>query len=201
MNIELMYVTPLVLVMDGIRTCWKTINKSDSERVGDVLGTADANLLRMIIKKDHTSTLEHSLVTYSVSGISRAVLQEVSRHRVGVSPSVESTRYTLGRLLAGARPESLIVRTGDVEFDEFLEMYMGAFQEYLQTHDLPNDVAKYGIPEAFKTNQILTFNFRSLRHFYKLRTSTRALAEIRELAHTLVNILPRKYQILFEDLK
>ena len=43
----------------------------------------------------HKSVLEHSILTYSVIGVSRGVLQELARHRIGVSLTVQSTRYTM----------------------------------------------------------------------------------------------------------
>ena len=53
-----------------------------------------SEVLGRIIKAGHESVLEHITLTYSIKGISRALLQEVSRHR-HISLSVESTRHTL----------------------------------------------------------------------------------------------------------
>lgn len=55
-------------------------------------------ILGLIIKAGHESILEHINLTYSIKRISRALLQEVSRHR-HISLSVESTRHTLRKQL------------------------------------------------------------------------------------------------------
>jgi thymidylate synthase (FAD) len=39
------------------------------------------------------STLEHCSATFAVAGVSRALLAQYSRHRIGVSLSVQSQRY------------------------------------------------------------------------------------------------------------
>ena len=99
MNVELLFVSPKHLVLKGIRTCWQTQEKSDTDPTTDTLGENDKQLLKKIIDLGHSSTPEHSLITYQVNGISRALLQELSRHRVGVSPSVESSRFTFKKIL------------------------------------------------------------------------------------------------------
>ena len=63
-----------------------------------------------------------------------------------------------------------------------------------------NDQAKYLLPESYKTNLILTINARSLRNFLKLRSSSKALWEIRELANNIFNAIPDSHKILFKDI-
>jgi len=169
--------------------------------VTDALGDNDRKLIKRIIEFGHTSTLEHSLITYKVSGISRAVLQEISRHRVGVSPSVESTRYTFKRILREGNVADYLVSTGNKELDQLNIDHMNKVKELAERLNMANDFIKYGIVEAYKLTEMLSFNFRSLRHFYKLRTSNKALWEIQDVAYGLVNALPMKYSVFFEDLE
>lgn len=61
----------------------------------------DEGYLRRIIAMGHESVLEHINLTYRITGISRALLQELARHR-HISLSVESTRSTLGKELFSA---------------------------------------------------------------------------------------------------
>ncbi|MFW6016343.1 MAG: FAD-dependent thymidylate synthase [bacterium] len=154
--------------------------------------------MKRIIELGHTSTLEHSLITYEVSGISRALLQENSRHRIGVSPSVESTRYTFKRALAGDNIEETLCLSGNDEIDVANRLHMENIKRIVKENNLSNDIAKYGLVEAYKTNLILSFNLRSLMHFYKLRSSKNALKEIQILAKMLVQKLPEEYKQFFE---
>jgi len=189
MQVKLLYCTPLHLIINGIRTCWKSNDKSDG------LGPKDMELMKKIINFGHTSTLEHSLINYEINGVSRALLQETSRHRIGVSPSVESTRYTFKRILNGEQDiASTLVSSGDPDIDQANIEHMERIKSIVNSKGLRNDTAKYGIVEAYKTNLILSFNLRSLMHFYSLRNSKKALKEIRHLAIEMINILPEDYK-------
>lgn len=149
-------------------------------------------LLLRIIGYGHESVLEHINLTYSIKGLSRACLQELARHR-HISLSVESTRHTIRKQA-----------TEDFVFSTFSNVYehtkaMG-FVLFADAHpDMPNDELKYFLPEFWPTNLILTSNVRALRHIIKLRTAPQALAEFRDLAFGLCDVLPEKYKYLLWD--
>ena len=63
-----------------------------------------------------------------------------------------------------------------------------------------NDELKYLLPEAFKTELVLTINARSLRNLLELRLSSKALKEFRELARALYSQLPEPHRVLFDDI-
>ena len=89
MKAELLQHTSLNVCARAIRTCWDSHDKSDNG------GEKDCELIdRVGNKHKHASTLEHLSYTFYISGISRALLQELARHRMA-SLSVKSTRYTL----------------------------------------------------------------------------------------------------------
>lgn len=202
MEVILEFITPLNLIVKAIRKCWASEGASDSIVLQGnyVLGARDKALIQRIISYGHTSTLEHSLATFDISGISRACLQELSRHRIGVSPSVESTRYTMSKILKVTElVDSCIVSSGDIDIDVLNKRHMEELKIIVNSKGLSNDIAKYGLVEAYKVNELISFNIRSLRHFLSLRTSRRALKEIRELAQFMYDILPEDYKFLFVD--
>ena len=200
MRVELLEITPKTLVVKGIRKCWKSEELSDSDYVYDILGDKDAALIKRVIEHGHTSTLEHSLMTFDISGISRACLQELSRHRIGTSPSVESTRYTLGKIVKGEDSmENHLVKTGNDYIDALNLEHMVKLKALINTFNIPNDIAKYGIVEAYTLSEQITFNFRSFRSFLELRTSRQALWEIRNLANMMLTKVPDEYMIFFDD--
>lgn len=198
MKVDLLYISPITLVIRGIRKCWQSNGLSDSDYINDILGEKDKGLLKSIINSKHESTLEHSLLTFDVSGISRALLQELSRHRIGVSPSVESTRYTIKKILNNNISDCLI-STGNAKLDTLNKTHMEQLLKLIEEENLPNDISKYGLVESYKVSEQISFNFRSFRHFVELRTSSRALPEIKTLAFEMVKLLPEKYLILLED--
>ena len=150
-------------------------------------------VLGRIIKAGHESVLEHINLTYSIKEISRALLQEVSRHR-HISLSVESTRHTLRKFIATRR---LIDVT---ECDEDRLNFVLRFAEFARNNpDMPNDELKYYLPEFWPTNLILTSNIRELRHIMDLRTAPAALKEFRDLARAMYEAVPEQFKYLLKD--
>ena len=89
---SLLHATPLYLASHGARTCWDSHAKSDNG------GPADCDLIDRVGNKfRHASILEHLNYSFYIEGMSRACLQELSRHR-HTSPSVKSSRYTISEL-------------------------------------------------------------------------------------------------------
>jgi thymidylate synthase (FAD) len=199
MKVTLMHHTPLNVCSHAIRTCWQSFDKGDSG------GEKDRALIdRVGNKYKHSSTLEHLTYTFFIEGISRALLQEMSRHRVA-SLSVKSTRYTLKELKTGEpfiendfeKAKKFIVLTGNSMVDNASIKALNNLQQILK-EGVSNDIAKFCIPESYKTELTWTINARSLQNFIKLRSSKSALWEIRELANMIYQNLPNKHKYLFE---
>ena len=106
-NVTLLHHTPLYIAANGARTCWDSFDKSDTpkpqaSKSGKVtyipsIGPKDLELLDRVGNRfHHASILEHISMNFFIDGISRACLQEWSRHR-HMSQSVESTRYTMAK--------------------------------------------------------------------------------------------------------
>ncbi|STQ86561.1 FAD-dependent thymidylate synthase [Helicobacter muridarum] len=193
-NVELKHYTPLELCSYAIRTCWNSHDKSSKE--------ADKELIyRVGNKLKHASTLEHIVYHFHIKGISRACLQELARHRIA-SLSVKSTRYTLKEL----KKRTLdIDNLGDfvvlVPNDDVNLANLNALQKMqeLLKKGIVIDIVKYMIPESYKTELSLTINARSLQNFLALRSSKRALWEIRILSWSIYESLPDSHKYLFYD--
>lgn len=194
MKVELLHFTPIMIAVNAIRTCYNSCDKSDD------LGEKDIKLLKSIIANNHLSTVEHISYNYKISGISRALLQQLSRHRIA-SLSTKSTRYTL-RELKNVNADDLknyLVKISD-SIDEYNRFRLATIQALINEQNLSNDELKYMLPEAFKTELMLTINARSLRNLLELRLSSKALKEFRELAKALYRELPEPHRILFDDI-
>ncbi|WP_024954450.1 FAD-dependent thymidylate synthase [Sulfurospirillum arcachonense] len=199
MNITLQQHTSLEVCASAIRTCWQSFDKSDNG------GEKDKELIDRVGNKfKHASTLEHLVYTFYIQGISRALLQELARHRIA-SLSVKSTRYTLKELKNEEpftcrdfqRAEKYLVMT-DSEITN--EMSIKALENLriVLTKGVSNDKAKYCLPESYKSELTWTINARSLQNFITLRSDKSALWEIRDLAHNLYNNLPKEHKYLFD---
>jgi thymidylate synthase (FAD) len=200
MKVTLSHHTPLVICSNAIRTCWQSFDKSDNG------GEKDRELIDRVGNKfKHASTLEHLTYNFYIEGISRALLQELARHRMA-SLSVKSTRYTLKELKDEEpfdiknlkKAEKYLVLTGESLVDE---MSLKALENLrlVLVSGISNDKAKYCLPESYKTELTWSINARSLQNFISLRSDKAALWEIRELANLLYNSLPNDHQYLFKD--
>ena len=228
MTVGLLHHTPLWIASRAIRRCWASEDKSDTGYCPQCetdaygyeydgtnaecfkcgtrfsltkIGVKDKELIHRVGNKNkHASTLEHINYTFDIDGISRALLQELARHR-HASISVKSSRYTLKELKNTNTVEELrpfLVLTGDAYVDDLALGNLHNTRKGLK-QGLSNDVVKYSLPEAYKTSCVWTINLRSLQNFLELRTNKAALWEIRELAYTIFDNLPEEHKYLLEE--
>lgn len=200
MEVKLLNFTPLWICSNAIRTCWQSFDKGDNG------GEIDKELINRVGNKfKHASTLEHLHYNFYIKGISRALLQELARHRMA-SLSVKSTRYTLKELkkenefkIGDFKNSSrYIVLTGNEMVDNYSIQALENIRQILNKINTL-DIAKYALPECYKTELTWSINARSLQNFFHLRTSKSALWEIRNLAYEIYNSLPDEHKFIFEE--
>ncbi|EAH9285115.1 FAD-dependent thymidylate synthase, partial [Campylobacter upsaliensis] len=193
MRVTLLFHTPLSVCSHATRTCWQSFEK------GDCGGEKDKELIDRVGNKfKHASTLEHLNYNFYIQEISRACLQELARHR-HASFSVKSTRYTLKELRNEAKFREndfenagrYLVFCGNEAVDNASIKALENLRELLQT-SISLDLAKYCLPESYKTELTFSINARSLQNFLSLRSSKSALWEIRALARALFEALPEE---------
>lgn len=203
MKVILRHYTPIEICSLSIRTCWQSFDKSDNG------GEKDMALIdRVGNKNKHSSTLEHLYYNFYIQDISRACLQELARHRIA-SLSVKSTRYTLKELkeeetflplsdINKKRAERFLVFTQNVLVDEASILALEKLRCIL-VDGVSNDIAKYALPESYKTELAWSINARSLQNFLELRSSKSALWEIRELSNAVFEALPQEHKFIFVE--
>jgi thymidylate synthase (FAD) len=197
----------LALAVHALRTCRASHASSDTaDPATDALGPRDQALLLRALRQDppHRSILEHLTYTWRLR-LSRGCLQEERRTRMA-SPSVESTRATLGRALgvpdSAWAPAALVAPSGDPDVDALIAGHlanMRALAAARRTAGRPvrNDSMKYALPEAWLTTEVLTLNGASLAHVLDTRCGRGVLAEYRALAWGLFDALPAAHQPLY----
>lgn len=200
MEVKLLNFTPLWICSNAIRTCWQSFYKGDNG------GEIDKELINRVGNKfKHASTLEHLHYNFYIKGISRALLQELARHRMA-SLSVKSTRYTLKELKKEnefkigdfKNASRYIVLTKNEMVDNYSIQALENIRQILNKINTL-DIAKYALPECYKTELTWSINARSLQNFLHLRTSKSALWEIRNLAYEIYNSLPDEHKFIFEE--
>lgn len=137
--------------------------------------------IRHCFINDHMSVFEHASITFQVEGISRACMAQLTRHRL-VSFCVESQRYCKYDL---SGDDWYVVPPNfesdhPIEFAEHMGRCAGAYKGATMAGVKPED-ARYLLPEATKTNLVMTANVRNLFHIFDMRLDKAAQWEIREL--------------------
>ena len=175
-------------------------------------GKKDRDLIyRVGNKLKHEGVLEQLVYWFDVDGISRACLQELARHRTA-RLTVKSTRYTLKELKKEteffdfetntadfARAQKYVVLPGDITVDFAILKSLELLRRSVAANK-SNDVAKYAVPESFKTRLQWQIDMRNLQRFLSLRLSSDALWEIRELALRVASALPEEHKYLVSEI-
>jgi thymidylate synthase (FAD) len=175
----------------------------------------NAGYVRHILEVGHLAVLEHATVSMYVTGISRSLGQELTRHR-HFSFSQLSQRYVAPDAATFVEPAVI------AEDPELHAQFLAAADAALAAHralldglekkfaDVPNatlrrkqalQAANSVLPTATETRLVVTGNFRAWRHFVAMRASEHADVEIRELAVACLRELQRVAPHVFEDFR
>ena len=139
------------------------------------------------LKISDEELLAHLSFTFAISGISRACSHQLVRHRLA-SYSQQSQRYVrLKELVSVAVEPPTILGHGEAHpvFRGLMEAAQGAYEELLAL-GVPEEDARFILPNATPTNILVTMTGSALYHFFGLRCCNRAQAEIRELADRML---------------
>lgn len=170
-------------------------------------GTDMVHLEEAIIK-GHISVIEHASFTFSLEGISRALSHQLVRHRLA-SYTQQSQRYvefeipnkggTINRKLIEeifVFPQKLTEEQRGILEDSYYECLV-TYKRLIDSGVKPED-ARFIMPNATKTNIIVTMNARELIHFFGLRCCWRAQWELREVAWKMLKLARDVAPIIFE---
>lgn len=141
-------------------------------------------LVKHLYRNGHHSVFEHIYFTFKIEGISRACSHQLVRHR-HCSFTQRSQRYCSEDGFGFVTPDT--VDSG--RFANDMEGIKDWYEEY-QNNGVPNEDARYVLPNACETALYLSCNLRELIHMSNERLCRRAQWEIRELVQQMVNLVP-----------
>lgn len=199
-----------VIALAAIRQCYshKTaleVLETESEKYFGDRGQEGKRLFNHIVKSGHTSTLEHINFTFTVEGVSRALLAQLTRHRQ-LSFSVQSQRYN--KFSSDSRsggfdyvvPETVTLKevdyhdgdgeamyndSADFIFHEMMNDIQGMYDKLISL-GIPQEDARSVLPNAATCNLVTSGNLRAWLEFYKKRKKGEgAQAEVAELAELI----------------
>jgi thymidylate synthase (FAD) len=175
----------LPLIYTACRTCYSELEPQDIfERAttGQVASEKQQGLVRKVIESGHGSTIEHIVFTFGISGVTRTLSHQLVRHRAGVAFDQQSQRYVNYKRPAYMVPGTLedadpaLRERFQSEMDDALTFYGDLLEA-----GIPGEDARFVMPNATRTNLIMTANLRALIHMSGLRLCTMAQWEIRRL--------------------
>ena len=177
---------------------------------GDETTGKDAKLLAYLLAHDHGSPFEHNLITFRVKA-PLFVVQEMLRHRIGVSFNQQSGRYTeflpefyVPRVFRTQDAKNKQSSSGEVEHGSTAALVYkmaceASFTNYesLLRLGVAREQARGVLPHCTYTSLYITFNVRSLLHFLDLRLAPGAQWEIRQYAKVFEGYLEVNFPLTY----
>lgn len=201
MNVKLIAHTPDPerLLASAARLCYSAsdinslMESMDDEKV--------ASFVDMLAEIGHESPIEHITFTFGIEGVSRALLAQLTRHRIA-SYSVQSQRYVAENHFEyvlppeiAAIPEAAEEFRAAMEEDQrhyesltatLMAQYVAQGMGEKAAQKKAIEDARFVLPNACTTKIMMTMNARSLLNFFRHRCCNRAQWEIRELAEKML---------------
>lgn len=197
MNVILLTHTPEPekIIAAAAKLCYS--QKADIQTLMNGLDTEAVNkFIEKLMAMHHESPLEHVSFTFAIEGVSRALLAQITRHRIA-SFSVRSQRYCSEGDFDSIMPDPIYQDPKKrAVFRSAMADVKIAYNE-LQDLGSKNEDARSVLPNACATRMIVTMNLRELLHFFNLRCCVRAQVEIRELANRMLILCKEISPVLF----
>ena len=193
---------PDKLISLAAKLCYSDSNIMDLKQ--GIEEKEQEKFISRLMSYSHLSPIEHASFTFGIEGISRALLAQITRHRIA-SFSVKSQRYV------GASEDFNFILPPSIENlgAEAVEKYnsqMATIGEWYKewqdvlggNNESSNEDARFLLPNASETKMLVTMNARELLHFFELRCCNRAQWEIREIAWQMLELAKKTAPSIFK---
>lgn len=222
LKVELLAYTPEPekLIASAARLCYsscsieRTREKLTDEKV--------SSFVDMLAGMGHESPLEHISFTFGIEGVSRALLAQLTRHRIA-SYSVQSQRYVKENQFDYIVPPEVeeseeaknefisAMNKAQESYNKITSILQSSYKNEYISHGMDEvqagrlaekraiEDARFVLPNACETKIICTFNARSLLNFFSQRCCNRAQWEIRELSKEMLRIVSQIAPSVFKN--
>ena len=199
MKIKLLRYTKDAELLCGAAAFTSTKSGSPSENLKKMDLETAKRVIKQVTGYGHASVIEHASFTFSIEGVSRAMTHELVRHRIA-SYTQQSQRYVAYDTSENYVTPKNIAENKEAKkiYDETLDKISETYQKLLKI-GIPKEDSRFVLPNAAKTNIMVTMNARELRHFFNLRCCARAQWEIRETATEMFRQAKKAAPALFEN--
>ncbi len=202
---------PERIIATAAKLCYSS---SDIEHIHEGLDAEKTeSFIKRLMDLGHESPTEHVTFTFGIEGVSRALLAQITRHRLA-SYSVKSQRYvTEGQfqyVVPPAIKEDEVASAKYIETMEYLQKQYDDIADILKkkyidggmaektAEKLAIEDARFVLPNACETKIVMTFNARSLVNMFHHRCCERAQWEIRAMADEMLRLVKEVAPTLFK---
>lgn len=196
---------PERLVAAAAKLCYSS--SPVDEIMENLTDEAVEKFLNKLVDMGHESPTEHVSFTFMIDGVSRALLAQITRHRLA-SFSVRSQRYVDEQGFQYVVPEPIKNHSefannsfhGLMSYlDDAYTYFVNSLKEAGFTKEQANEQARAILPNACTTSLVVTMNARELMHFFNKRCCNRAQDEIRAVANEMLRQCKQVAPILFKN--
>ena len=179
------------------RVCYKSEGKMKPD--------GDPDFLKSKLSLGHESVIEHEKATVMFV-VDRGISHEIVRHRIAAY-SQESTRYCsynndkFGNEITVIEP--FFFKNDVNKYVTWRETCQFLEDQYFNLLNLNCSAqeSRSILPNSLKTEIIVTYNMREWRHFFKLRCSSAAHPQMRQVTIPLLLMFKERLSVLFDDIE
>lgn len=153
--------------------------------------SADGKIMKHCFKSGHHSVLEFAEFTFHIEGVSRALLAQITRHRISEF-AVRSQRYCSEDGFGYVTPHTIEKNLRALTIYDEVMSYIQEKYADLQKLGIPNEDARMILPNACETILEVKMDGRALMNFFNERLCSRAQWEIRELANLMLKAVKER---------
>ena len=176
-------------------------------------GRTNAEYVANMLDHGHMSVIEHGTATFRFTGVSRSFTHELVRHRL-FSYSQLSQRFVSETDAAFVEPNVIAddpkaheIFVNSVEqsrqayaaLNEILKTKFDDLQDKTLRRKKAREASRAVLPNAVETKIVVTGNFRTWRHFVRLRSAEHTDVEIRAVAIAVLQQLQKLAPSIFGD--
>jgi len=177
------------------RTCYKSEDR--------ITPASAATFVEMLLKRGHHAMIEHGGDISVRFFVDRGVSHELVRHRIAAFAQ-ESTRFcNYSKAKFGS--EITFIDARPHLHRDMHACWLGSLEDaetrylHLVQHGVKPEIARSVLPNALKTEIVVTANVREWRHIFSLRTADAAHPQMREVMRPLLAEFRRRVPVLFDD--
>lgn len=188
-------------LLKNIESIGRTCYKSET----NITENSAKEFVKNLIKRKHFAMLEHESLSVRVI-CDRGVSHEIVRHRIA-SYAQMSTRYCNYASGKFNKEISVICPFPPVPDYAPYIVWKAAVKEaekaYMELVDsgIKPEIARSVLPNCLATEIVITMNCREWRHFFSLRTSSRAHPQMKEIADKILEMFRKFIPVIFDDIE